>query len=108
MFVAEVIIIASFSALAAFAIFISVMVYFEHNKPRRWTYLMRADEIKSEDRHAQPCPMCGGLETEIVKFKARRVAIQCSNPQCGLRGPSRSCTAYSIIAWNTLARKDRA
>lgn len=58
---------------------------------------MRADEIKSEDRHAQPCPMCGGLETEIVKFKA----------QCGLRGPSRSNVAYATSAWNTLTRKDR-
>ena len=107
MFEAEVIIIASFSALAAFAIFISVMVYFEHNKPRRWTYFMRADEVKPEDRHAQTCPMCGGLETEIVKFKVRRVAVQCSNPQCGLRGPSRSNVAYATSAWNTLTRNDR-
>lgn len=103
----SIFVVASCTALAAFAIFISVMVYFEHNKPRRWTYLMRADEIKTEDRHAQPCPMCGGLETEIVKFKARRVAIQCSNPQCGLRGPSRSNVAYATSAWNTLTRNDR-
>lgn len=103
----SIFVIASCTALAAFAIFISVMVYLEHNNLRRWTYFMRAGEIKPEDRHAQPCPMCGGLETEIVKFKARRVAIQCSNPQCGLRGPSRSNVAYAISAWNTLTRNDR-
>ena len=103
----SIFVVASCTALASFAIFISVMVYFEHNKPRRWTYLMRADEINPEDRHAQPCPMCGGLETEIVKFKARRVAVQCSNPQCGLRGPSRSNVAYATSAWNTLTRNDR-
>lgn len=107
MFEAGVIIIASFSALAAFAIFISVTVYLEHNKPRRWTYIMRSTDIKRENWHVQPCPMCGGTESEIVNFKARRVAIQCSNPQCGLRGPSRSNVAYATSAWNTLTRKDR-
>lgn len=103
----SIFVVASCTALAAFAIFISVMVYFEHNNLRRWTYFMRADEIKPEDRHAQPCPMCGELKTEIVKFKARRVAVQCSNPQCGLRGPSRSNVAYATSAWNTLTRNDR-
>lgn len=106
MFAAKVIMIAGFAALAAFAIFISVMVYLEHNKPRRWTYTMRSTDIKRENWHVQPCPMCGGTESEIVKFKEHRVAIQCSNPQCGLRGPSRSSAAYATSAWNTLTRKD--
>lgn len=35
MLATKVIGIASFAALAAYAIFISVIVYFEHNKPRR-------------------------------------------------------------------------
>lgn len=68
---------------------------------------MRSTDIKRENWHVQSCPMCGGLVTEIVKFKARRVAVQCSNPQCGLRGPSRSNVAYAISAWNTLTRNDR-
>lgn len=61
MFAAKVIMIAGFAALAAFAIFISVMVYLEHNKPRRWTYTMRSTDIKRETGMSSPAQCAVGL-----------------------------------------------